>query len=274
MKYITLNNGVTMPQLGFGVYKIANNDMPSVMREAFSVGYRSIDTAQYYQNESGLGEAILANQLNREELFITTKVWNSHQGYEETLEAFEESLERLQLEYIDMYLIHWPAPKFNKYLDSYRALERLYAERRVRAIGVCNFDIEHLENLLAHCKIKPAVNQIECHPYFQQQNMKQYCQKKDIFVEAWSPLYRGEKVLNEPIIQNLAKKYHKTTAQIILRWHLQEGSIVIPKSVTPKRILENFKLFDFELTEEDMNEIYSLDQNKRRGPIPKEMHQI
>jgi len=150
----------------------------------------------------------------------------------------------------------------------------LYEEKRVRAIGVCNFDIEHLENLLAHCKIKPAVNQVECHPYFQQHSMKEFCRVEDIHVEAWSPLYRGEEVLNEPIIQKLAKKHQKTSAQIILRWHLQEGSIVIPKSVTPKRILENFKLFDFELSEEDMDEIYSLDQNKRRGPIPKEMHHI
>lgn len=274
MKYITLNNGVTMPQLGFGVYKIANQDMSTVMKNAFSVGYRSIDTAQYYQNERGLGEAIKDSHLSREELFITTKVWNSHHGYEETLKAFSESLERLQLEYIDMYLIHWPAPNFNKYLDTYRALETLYEQQLVRAIGVCNFDIEHLESLLSHCEIKPAVNQIECHPYFQQQNMKQFCKKEDIFVEAWSPLFRGEEVLNDPIIQALAKKHHKTAAQIILRWHLQEASIVIPKSVTPKRIVENFKLFDFELTDEDMDSIYSLDQNKRRGPIPKEMHLI
>lgn len=263
-----------MPQLGFGVYQIQNEQMPEVMKHAFDIGYRSIDTAQIYRNESGLGDAIQASGLQREELFITTKVWNSHHGYEATLEAFEASLQRLQLDYLDLYLVHWPAPNFNKYIETYKALETLYEQKKVRAIGVCNFDIDHLDNLLAKCEIIPVVNQIECHPYFQQKEMKQYCAEHNIYVESWSPLYRGEEVFSEAIIQDIAKRHHKTAAQIILRWHIQEGSIVIPKSVTPKRITENFDIFDFQLSDDDMEMISSLDQHKRRGPIPNEMHTI
>lgn len=274
MQYVTLHNGVKIPQLGFGVYLVPNEDMAEVMKHAFNTGYRHIDTAQYYKNESGLGEAIKASNIDREDLFITTKVWNSHHGYDKTLEAFEESLKRLQLDYIDLYLVHWPCPKFDKYVETYKALETLYKEKKVRAIGVCNFDIEHLERLFEECEIKPMVNQIECHPYYQQKEMKQFCKKHHIYVESWSPLYRGGEVLEDETIQSLAKKYNKSPAQIILRWHLQEDSIVIPKSVTPERIRENFDVFDFTLSDEDMNLIASLDRNQCRGPIPKEMHRI
>lgn len=274
MQYVTLHNDVNIPQLGFGVYLIKNEQMESVMEHAFKAGYRAIDTAQIYHNESGLGKAIKNSNINREELFITTKVWNSHQGYEKTLEAFEESLARLQLDYVDLYLVHWPAPKFNKYIETYQALEKLYEEKRVRAIGVCNFDIDHLEQLFNNCGIKPVVNQVECHPYFQQKEMKKFCHEHGIYVQSWSPLYRGEEIFDEPVIQSLAKKHEKTPAQIILRWHLQENSIVIPKSITPKRIKENIDVFDFSLTDEDMELISTLDQHKRRGPVPKEMHNV
>lgn len=274
MQYATLHNGVRIPQLGFGVYLIPNEDMPEVMKHAFKAGYRHVDTAQYYKNESGLGKAIQASNIDREQLFITTKVWNSHHGYDQTLAAFQESLDKLQLDYIDLYLVHWPAPKFNKYVETYKALETLYKEGKVRAIGVCNFEIEHLENLFDSCEIKPMVNQIECHPYYQQKEMKQFCKEHNIYVESWSPLYRGGEVLQDKTIQSLAKKYNKTPAQIIIRWHLQEDSIVIPKSVTPERIRENIDVFDFELSEQDMELINSLDSNQARGPFPNEMHRI
>ncbi len=274
LQYVTLHNGVTIPQLGFGTYLIPNEQVADAIKHALDAGYRHIDTAQYYKNESGIGEALKASGINREDLFITTKVWNSHHGYEQTLEAFEESLERLKLDYIDLYLVHWPCPKFDKYVETYKALETLYKEGKVRAIGVCNFDIEHLERLFAECEIKPMINQVECHPYFQQKEMKRFCREHQIQFESWSPLYRGEEVLEEPIIKELAKKHGKTPAQIILRWHLQEGSIVIPKSVHPERIRKNIDVFDFTLSDEDMELIASLDRNQQRGPVPKEMHRI
>ncbi len=274
LQYVTLHNGVTIPQLGFGTYLIPNEQVADAIKHALDAGYRHIDTAQYYKNESGIGEALKASGINREDLFITTKVWNSHHGYEQTLEAFEESLERLKLDYIDLYLVHWPCPKFDKYVETYKALETLYKEGKVRAIGVCNFDIEHLERLFAECEIKPMINQVECHPYFQQKEMKRFCREHQIHFESWSPLYRGEEVLEEPIIKELAKKHGKTPAQIILRWHLQEGSIVIPKSVHPERIRKNIDVFDFTLSDEDMELIASLDRNQQRGPVPKEMHRI
>lgn len=274
LQYVTLHNGVTIPQLGFGTYLIPNEQVADAIKHALDAGYRHIDTAQYYKNESGIGEALKASGINREDLFITTKVWNSHHGYEQTLEAFEESLERLKLDYIDLYLVHWPCPKFDKYVETYKALETLYKEGKVRAIGVCNFDIEHLERLFAECEIKPMINQVECHPYFQQKEMKRFCREHKIHFESWSPLYRGEEVLEEPIIKELAKKHGKTPAQIILRWHLQEGSIVIPKSVHPERIRKNIDVFDFTLSDEDMELIASLDRNQQRGPVPKEMHRI
>lgn len=270
MNYITLNNDVKMPQLGLGVYKVSNEDVVSVISSAIETGYRSIDTAQFYDNERGVGEAIKKSNFAREELFITTKVWNTHQGFDKTLQAFEESMEKLGLEYIDLYLIHWPTPMFNRYVETYKALEELYKVGRVKAIGVSNFHIEHLQRLFDECEIKPVLNQVECHPYLQQKELKAFCKQHNIYVESWSPLARGGILANEKL-QSIAKKHGKTPAQIVLRWHIQEDSIVIPKSVTPSRIQENFQVFDFELKIEDMEQIATLDRNERTGRDPNEM---
>ncbi len=272
MQYKTFNNGVTIPQLGYGVYKVTEDDIVSVTSIALESGYRSIDTAQYYNNERGVGAAFKNSGISRDELFITTKVWNSHQGYDKTMQAFETSMKELDIEQLDMYLVHWPAPEHDLYIETYQALEQLYKDGRVRAIGVSNFEINHLERLLDHCDIPPVVNQIECHPYLQQRNLKDFCKNNDILIEAWGPLRRGGTLFEEPIITQLAAKYDKTPAQIILRWHIQEDTIVIPKSVTPSRIKENINVFDFSLTKEDMDAIYSLDRNERMGRHPNDMN--
>jgi len=199
-------------------------------------------------------------------------VWNSDQGYENTLKAFDASLERLGLDYVDLYLIHWPTPEFDQYVDTYKALEKLYKDGRVKAIGVCNFNIEHLERILSECEVKPVLNQVECHPYLSQTELKEFCAKHDIFVEAWSPLQQGGEVLKDETIQKIAQAHGKTPAQVVLRWHLQNNTIVIPKSVTPSRIEENFNLFDFELTAEEMAEINKLNRNERKGADPATMN--
>ncbi|HLR42422.1 MAG TPA: aldo/keto reductase [Pseudogracilibacillus sp.] len=273
MKQVTLNNGIQMPQLGLGIYQVANDITKEVVTTALDSGYRSIDTAQFYDNEIGVGQAIKHSNIPREELFVTTKVWNSHHGYEKTIEAFEDSLTKLQLDYIDLYLIHWPMPMKGKYVETYQALEKLYKDGRVKAIGVSNFHIEHLETILRECEIKPVLNQVECHPYFQQHALKDFCKKHDIYLEAWSPLSRGA-VFDNEVIQTIASKYNKTAAQIILRWHIQENTIVIPKSITPSRIKENMNVFDFALTEEEMKSIYEIDKNERAGREPNEMDMI
>jgi diketogulonate reductase-like aldo/keto reductase len=272
MNFVTLNNGLKMPQLGFGVWQVDNEQAAIAVSKALEVGYTSIDTAMFYKNEEGVGKAIKESSIPREELFITTKVWNTDHGYENTLRAFDESMERLGLDYIDLYLIHWPTPKYDQYIETYKALEKLYKDGRVKAIGVCNFHIEHLERLLKECEVKPVLNQVECHPYLTQEELKAYCEKHDIFVEAWSPLQQGGEVLNEEMIKTIAKQHGKTPAQVILRWHLQNNTIVIPKSVTPSRIEENFQVFDFELTESEMAEINQLNRNERKGPNPSEMN--
>lgn len=272
MNFVTLNNGLKMPQLGFGVWQVEDDQATVAVAKAIEVGYRSIDTAMVYQNETGVGKAIQQSSVPREELFITTKVWNSDQGYENTLRAFEESLERLGLEYVDLYLIHWPTPKYDEYVDTYKALEKLYHDGRVKAIGVCNFDIEHLERLLKECEVKPVLNQVECHPYLAQTEMKEFCAKHDIFVEAWSPLEQGGEVLKDAVIQQIAEAHGKSPAQVVLRWHIQNNTIVIPKSVTPSRIEENFHVFDFELSPDEMREISGLNRNRRKGPAPSEMN--
>ncbi|MFS0662416.1 aldo/keto reductase [Niallia alba] len=272
MEFVTLNNGLKMPQLGFGVWQVVDEQATSAVAKALEVGYRSIDTAMIYKNEKGVGKAIKESSVPREELFITTKVWNSDQGYENTLKAFDESLERLGLEYVDLYLIHWPTPQFDGYVDTYKALEKLYKDGKVKAIGVCNFEIEHLERILNECEVKPVLNQVECHPYLAQKELKEYCAKHDIFVEAWSPLDQGGEVLQDEVIKNIADVHKKTPAQVVLRWHLQNHTIVIPKSVTPSRIEENFQVFDFELDVNEVNSINQLNINRRKGSHPNDMH--
>ena len=274
MNIVTLNNGVKMPQLGFGVWRVEDAQATAAVAKALEVGYRSIDTAMIYRNEHGVGKAIQESSIPREDLFITTKVWNNDQGMENTLCAYEKSLERLGLDYVDLYLIHWPTPKYDRYVDTYKALEKLYHEGRVRAIGICNFDINHLERILTECDIKPVLNQIECHPYFAQKEMKDFCAKHEIFVEAWSPLEQGGTILQEPVILKIAEAHGKSSAQTILRWHLQNNTIVIPKSVTPSRIEENINVFDFVLTQDEMEEIDQLDRNLRRGKVPSENNQL
>ena len=272
MNYVTLNNGLKMPQLGFGVWQVEDDQATKAVAAALEAGYRSIDTAMIYKNEKGVGKALKDTKVPREELFITTKVWNSDQGYENTLRAFDGSLERLGLDYIDLYLIHWPTPQFDQYVDTYKALEKLYHDGRVKAIGVCNFEIEHLERLLNECEVVPVLNQVECHPYLAQNELKEFCAKHQIYVEAWSPLDQGGEVLQDEVVQRIAKANGKTPAQTVLRWHLQNNTIVIPKSVTPSRIEENFQVFDFELTSAEMDEINQINKNRRKGPQPNEMN--
>jgi len=272
MQFVTLNNGIQMPQLGYGVWQVEDDKATPAVLKAIEAGYRSIDTAAVYGNERGVGKAIKECGVPREELFITTKVWNSDQGYESTLKAFDTSLEKLGLEYVDLYLIHWPMPQEDTYVETYKALEKLYADGRVKAIGVCNFDIDHLQRLLDECEVKPVVNQVECHPHLVQKELKAFCKEHNIYVEAWSPLMQGGVVLENDVVQGIAGKHGKTPAQIILRWHLQNGSIVIPKSVTPSRIEENFNVFDFELTQEEVDQIEALDRGERTGPVPAEFN--
>lgn len=272
MKMVTLNNQVKMPQLGFGVWKVKKEEAKPAVAKAIQTGYTSIDTAMIYQNEEGVGQAIQESGVDRKDLFITTKVWNADQGYEQTLAAFETSLDKLGLDYVDLYLIHWPTPDFDQYIETYQALEKLYKDGRVRAIGVCNFHIEHLERLLNECEIPPVLNQVECHPYLAQNELRAFCEKHTIYLEAWSPLDQGQELLQDEVIVKIAEEQQKTPAQVVLRWHLQRGTIVIPKSVTPSRIEENFDVFNFELTDEQMNAINQLDRNQRRGADPSDMH--
>ncbi|MGO1057742.1 aldo/keto reductase [Planococcus sp. FY231025] len=272
MEYITLNNGLQMPQLGFGVWQVPDDEATDAVRKAIESGYRSIDTAMIYQNEKGVGKAIKEAGVPREELFITTKVWNSDQGYDATLRAYEESLERLGLDYVDLYLIHWPTPEFDQFVDTYKAMEKLYNDGRVKAIGVCNFEIEHLQRLLDECDVVPVLNQIECHPYLAQNELKEFCAKHDIFIEAWSPLDQGGEVLSDETVKRIAESHGKSPAQVVLRWHLQNNTIVIPKSVTPSRIEENFQVFDFELSTDEMDAIIELNKDRRKGSHPNEMH--
>lgn len=272
MQYVTLNNGVEMPQLGFGVWKVPEEEVTAAVSSALDAGYRSIDTAKVYGNEAGVGKAIEESNVPREDLFITTKLWNADQGYENTLKAFDESMDKLGLDYLDLYLIHWPTPAYDTYVESYKALEKLYHDGRVKAIGVCNFNIDHLERIMNECDVKPVLNQVECHPYLQQKELKTFCKEHDIYLEAYSPLMNGRDVLAEESIKTLAKKHDKTAAQVILRWHLQSNSIVIPKSVTPSRIKENMDVFDFELSASDMEEIASLDSDVRINNEPSEMN--
>ncbi|GAA3597637.1 aldo/keto reductase [Kribbella ginsengisoli] len=265
---VKLNNGVEMPQLGFGVFQVPDDETTAAVTTALEAGYRSIDTATAYRNEAAVGKALAVSGIAREELFITTKLWNADQGYEQTLSAFERSRKLLGLDYLDLYLIHWPAPELGKYADSWRALEKLAADGVVRAIGVSNFQPAHLEQLASSSSVVPAVNQVELHPYLQQAEVRAYDNEHGIATEAWSPLAKGGSLLTEPIVTALAAKYDRTAAQVVLRWHLQLGNIVIPKSVTPARVRENFAVFDFALTDADLDSLAGLDRGERTGPDP------
>lgn len=261
-----LHNGVQMPYLGLGVYLADEGEMvQNAVGWALEAGYRHIDTASAYLNEAGVGKAIRGSGLDRNSVFVTSKVWNTDQGYESTLEAFEKSLERLGMEHLDLYLIHWPVA--GKYRETWRALEKLYREGRIRAIGVSNFLRHHLEDLLQSAEIVPMVNQMEFHPFLVQQELLDFCRAKGIQYEAWSPLMRGA-VVQVPEIEALARKYGKTEAQIVLRWNLQKGVVTIPKSANKERIAANAGIFDLELAPEDMARIDGLDRSHRIGPHP------
>lgn len=267
---ITLHNGVKMPGLGLGVFKVEEGpDLVNAVRAAIVHGYRSIDTAAIYGNEQGVGEGIAAGiketGIKREDLFITSKVWNSDLGYESTIKAYEASLKKLGLDYLDLYLIHWPVE--GKFQEAWRALEALYTEGKVKAIGVSNFQIHHLEDLMKSATILPMVNQVERHPRLTNKEVLEYCKQKGIQLEAWSPLMQGQ-ILDNEVLQSIATKHNKTTAQVILRWNLQEQVVVIPKSIKEHRIVANADLYDFELTQEEMDQIDQLNQNLRVGPDP------
>jgi 2,5-diketo-D-gluconate reductase A len=265
---ILLNDGRSIPQLGFGVWQVPDDVTASVVLEAIAAGYRSIDTAVVYENESGVGAAIDGSPVPREQLFITTKIWNSQQGYDKTLRAFDKSLGRLGLDYLDLLLIHWPKPSQDLYADTWRALVELQRQGRARSIGVSNFNIDHLQRIIDASGVVPAVNQVELHPRFQQRELREFHRQRNIATESWSPLGQGQ-LLENPAIKALAQKYGRSAAQIILRWHLDSGLIVIPKSVTPARIRENFNVFDFKLDAEDMQQIAGLDSaDGRIGPEP------
>ncbi|MDT0302819.1 aldo/keto reductase [Streptomonospora wellingtoniae] len=268
---VTLNNGVRIPQLGFGVWQVDGGEVADVVGTALETGYRSIDTAAAYGNEEGVGEALRRSGLPRDEVFVTSKLWNSDQGYDSTLRAFDASLERLGLEVLDLYLIHWPMPARDTFVSSWKAMERLYAEGRVRAVGVSNFHADHLRRILGEGGLVPTVNQVELHPRLTQQELRRFDKEHDIATEAWSPLGQGQ-LLQDPTIAKVAEAYGKTPAQVILRWHLQIGNIAIPKSVTPERIRSNFDVFDFELSSGDVETVSGLNDGQRFGPDPDTMN--
>jgi methylglyoxal/glyoxal reductase len=262
----TLNNGLEMPYFGLGVFQSKEGEeVINAVQYALGAGYRHIDTAAIYNNEVGVGKAIQLSPVDRKDIFVTSKIWNSEQGYESTLRAFDKSIERLGFDYLDLYLVHWPVK--GKYKETWRAMEYLYKEGRVRAIGVSNFLKHHLEDLLASAEIVPMVDQVEFHPYVVQQGLLDYCAENKIQFEAWSPLMQG-KILEVKEMALLAEKYNKTPVQIVLRWNLQKDVITIPKSVKKERIESNADIFDFELSKEDMDLIDSLDRNQRVGPDP------
>ncbi|HDA2602508.1 TPA: aldo/keto reductase [Staphylococcus aureus] len=263
-----LNNGYPMPSVGLGVYKISDEDMTKVVNAAIDAGYRAFDTAYFYDNEASLGRALKDNGVDREDLFITTKLWNDYQDYEKTFEYFNKSIENLQTDYLDLFLIHWPCEADGLFLETYKAMEELYEQGKVKAIGVCNFNVYHLEKLMAQSSIKPMVNQIEVHPYFNQQELQEFCDRHDIKVTAWMPLMRNRGLLDDPVIVKIAEKYHKTPAQVVLRWHLAHNRIIIPKSQTPKRIQENIDILDFNLELTEVAEIDALNRNARQGKNP------
>ena len=268
---ITLNNGIEMPKLGLGVFRVEDSkELVNALKVAIKNGYRSIDGAAIYGNEEAMGEGIREGikeaGISREDLFITSKVWNADLGYESTIAAYESSLKRLGLDYLDLYLIHWPVA--GKYKEAWRALEYLYKEGRVKSIGVSNFQVHHLQDLLSDAEIKPVINQIEFHPYLTQEKLRNFCIDNNIQVEAWSPLMADNGLLENEILKEIANKHNKTTAQVVLRWDLQSQVVTIPKSTNERRLIENIDIFDFSLSKEDMEKIDSLNKDLRVGPDP------
>ena len=264
---VTLHDGIEIPQLGFGVFQVPPDDTEKVVEQALEVGYRHIDTAAAYRNEKGVGRAVASSGIPREDIFVTTKLWNSSQGFDSALETFGKSLGRLDMGYVDLYLIHWPVPSQDRFVETWRAFERIHDEGRARTIGVSNFRIDDLRRLEAETEMGPTVNQVELHPQIQQRELRAWHKQHKIATEAWSPLAQGA-VLNDDTIAGIARAHGKTAAQTILRWHLQLGNVVIPKSVTPERIRENFDMFDFDLSKQEMDMIGALDRGERIGPDP------
>ncbi len=265
---VALNNGKTMPQLGFGVFQVPDAETNAIVATALEAGYRSIDTAALYQNEEGTGRAIAASGLAREDLFITTKLWNSDQGYDSAMRAFDTSLSKLGLDYVDLYLIHWPAPARDTYVDTWQALERIYADGRAKSIGVSNFQPAHLQRLMDETETVPAVNQIELHPRLPQTTLREFHAANGIVTEAWSPLGQGKGLLDDPTLAGIAERHGVSPARVALRWNLQLGNVVIPKSVTPSRVRENLDVFDFELDSADLSALATLETGERVGPDP------
>ena len=264
---LALNNGVQIPQLGFGVFQVSTDDMGPAVSTALEAGYRHIDTAALYGNEEGVGEAIRESGLAREDVFVTTKVWNTDQGHDSALAALDASLDRLGMDFVDLYLIHWPTPARDRYVETWLALEKAYADGRVRAIGVSNFQANHLRRLQAEGTVLPAVNQVELHPTFGQDELAQVHREMGIVTESWSPLGRAADLDNTTITE-IATRLDRTPAQVIIRWHLQQGFVVIPKSIRPERIRANLDVFDFELGDSDMSMISALESGNRIGPDP------
>jgi 2,5-diketo-D-gluconate reductase A len=269
MPTLTMNNGLEIPQLGFGVFQIPQDETEAAVTTALQAGYRLIDTAQGYQNEEGVGAAIAAGDVSVDDLFITTKLTNGEQGYDKALAAFDESMRKLRVDVLDLFLIHWPLPMFDQYVDTWRAFEQLHRDGRVRSIGVSNFEVEHLERLAAETEIVPAVNQIELHPEFPQDELRAYHAEHGILTESWGPIGQGKGLLENEHIVAVARAKGRTPAQVVLRWHLQLGNVVIPKSVTPARIRENIEIFDFELDQDDLATIAQLNTGRRLGPDPR-----
>jgi 2,5-diketo-D-gluconate reductase A len=270
---VTLNDDRQIPQLGFGVFQVPPEQTQETVERAFEAGYRHIDTAQMYGNEAEVGSAVAASGIPREELWITTKLNNGFHRPDDVRRAFAESLDRLGLDQVDLFLIHWPLPKVGDYVETWRALEKIYADGRARAIGVSNFQAHHLRRLHEETTVIPAVNQIEVHPYLTQDELRAFDAEHEIATEAWSPIAQGG-VLGDPVITGLARTYGKSAAQIVLRWHLQLGNIVFPKSTTRSRVQENFEIFDFELSDADMALISALNKDERTGPNPDEFNRI
>ena len=264
---VQLNNKVKIPQLGYGVFRVPNEATVRAVRTAIECGYRSIDTASLYGNEAAVGEALATCGVPREHLFVTTKLWNDDQGYESTFDAFEASLRRLRLDYVDLYLIHWPRPAQDRYVETWRAFEKLHADGRARAIGVSNFQVAHLQRLLDETDVVPAINQVELHPDLQQAPLRHFHGDHDIVTEAWSPLGEG-RAFGHPLVVELASRHSRSPAQIVLRWHVQLGNVVIPKSTTLSRVRENIALFDFALSDAEMAALGGLETGTRLGPDP------